>query len=220
MIDDLTTLIPKSLQFKSGAVFYSGRAAFSAPSPLYILGLNPGGCPEDQARDTVETHTDMVLNGKQEWSAYKDESWWEGHAPGTSGMQPRVLHLIRQLGLDPRKTPTSNVVFVRSALEKDIASTFAEIAPLCWPFHKEVIERLHVRVVLCFGKRAGNWVCSQLRATTFVGEFIEANERRWRSRAYKNADGVVVVAATHPSRADWTTREADPSELVLRMLQS
>lgn len=41
MIDDLKKLIPGSLLGESGAAFYSGRAAFSTPSRLYILGLNP-----------------------------------------------------------------------------------------------------------------------------------------------------------------------------------
>lgn len=220
MIEDLKALIPNSLQATSGAVFYSGRAAFSAPSPLYILGLNPGGSPQLQANDTVETHTRMVLNGRQCWSEYQDESWWKGNGPGTSGMQPRVLHLMKQLGFDPRKTPASNVVFARSAQEADITSTFRAVAELCWPFHQAVIERLAVHVVLCFGKRAGNWVCKQLSATNLVDEFIEENQRRWLSRAYKNANGIAVVVATHPSRADWTKPETDPSDLIRRMLQS
>ena len=218
MIDDLKALIPESLQSESGAVFYSGRAAFSAPSPLYILGLNPGGSPQLQSDDTVSKHTDMILSGNENWSEYQDEVWWEGHNPGESGMQPRVVHLIRTLGLDPQKTPASNVVFLRSALEKDIASTFGDLALRCWPFHQAVIERLGVRVVLCFGKRAGNWVCQQLNATNCIAEFVEENRRRWRTRVYRNSDGIAVVVATHPSRADWTVRETNPSELVRAVL--
>ena len=53
MIDEFRALIPPSVLAESGAAFYSGRAAFSAPSPLYILGLNPGGSPLLQANDTV-----------------------------------------------------------------------------------------------------------------------------------------------------------------------
>ena len=220
MIDGFRALIPQSVLGASGAVFYSGRAAFSAPSPLYILGLNPGGDPLRQANDTVAKHTNMVLNEKpHNWSEYKDESWREGHKTGTSGMQPRILYLLGRLGVDPQKTPASNVVFVRSAREKDIASTFNEVARECWRFHETVIERLHVRLVLCFGQRAGNWVCGQLGATTFVDEFIEENERKWRSSAFKNAHGITVVVATHPSIADWTNRQTDPSELVRRMLE-
>jgi hypothetical protein len=220
MIDEFTALIPSSVLEKSGAAFYSGRAAFSTRSSLYILGLNPGGSPQVQANDTVEKHTEKVLNGRHEWSEYQDEAWLDGYEPGRSGMQPRVVRLLERLGLDPQKTPASNVVFVRSARERDIASTFDEVAELCWPFHRAVISRLGVRVVLCFGKRAGNFVCKKLNATNYLDAFIEDNKRRWCSRAYKNSDGIAVVVATHPSRADWTNPKSDPSELLRGTLQS
>jgi len=181
--------------------------------------LNPGGNPQHQAADTVSKHTEKILSGDENWSEYQDEIWRDGNNRGESGMQPRVVHLITALDLNLQKTPASNVVFLRSALERDIANTFEELARDCWPFHKAVIERLGVRVVLCFGKRAGNWVCEQLDAVHFVDEFVEQNNRRWRSRAYKNSHGVVVVVATHPSRADWTKHETDPSELVRSILR-
>lgn len=219
MIERFAESIPAHLKLKSGAVFYSGRAAFDAPSRLYILGLNPGGSPQIQAGDTIAKHTDMVLNEKpQNWSEYQDEEWWEGRKPGTSGMQPRVLHLMKKLSFDPQKTPASDVVFLRSALERDIANTFREAAEDCWAFHQQVIERLSVRVILCFGQRAGNWVCEKLKAAKLADEFIEQNRRGWRSLAYRNAAGLTVVVATHPSRADWTSPKTDPSELVQRML--
>ena len=220
MIDEFRVLIPDSVLSASGAVFYSGRAAFSTPSPLYILGLNPGGSPLLQADDTVRKHTDMVLNEKpNHWSEYQDETWLDGHERGASGMQPRVVHLLKRLGFDPQNTPASNVVFVRSALERDIVSRFSKIAEDCWPFHQAVIERLGVRVVLCFGQRAGNWVCSQLNATNLVDNFVEKNKRHWQSRAYRTANGITVVVATHPSRADWANPLTDPTGLVRRMMQ-
>ena len=62
MIDTFAELIPKSVMSKSGTAFYSGRAAFSTSSKLYILGLNPGGSPDSQATETVEWHTNRILN--------------------------------------------------------------------------------------------------------------------------------------------------------------
>lgn len=35
--------LPTAIQQRSGSVFYSGTGAFTHPSRLYILGLNPGG---------------------------------------------------------------------------------------------------------------------------------------------------------------------------------
>ena len=133
-------------------------------------------------------------------------------------MQPRVLHLLRELDLEPRKVPASNVAFVRSARGKDIKGCFRELAKLCWPFHQAVIELLGVRVVLCLGKDSGSWVREQLDANDLVDQFVEVNNRRWTSTSYKNSNGIGVVVATHPSIADWTTPATDPSLLVQRML--
>ena len=49
MIDELFRSVPTHLLNESGTVFYSGRDAFSNPSGLYLLGLNPGSSPVDQA---------------------------------------------------------------------------------------------------------------------------------------------------------------------------
>jgi hypothetical protein len=77
-----------------------------------------------------------------------------------------------------------------------------------------------VRVVLCFGQKSGGWVREQLNANNPVDQFVEQYKKRhWTSISYKNPDGVAVVVATHPSRADWTNSKADPSLLVKRMLE-
>ena len=133
-------------------------------------------------------------------------------------MQPRVLHLLRQLNLEPEQIPASNVVFVRSAREADISAHFHQLAQLCWPFHKSVIEHLDVRAVLCFGKRSGEWVCKQLNAKKHIDQFVENNNRHWTSASFMAPNGVKVVVATHPSTADWTTPATDPSPMVRRIL--
>lgn len=46
-LETFARLVPAELWFRSGAVFYSGRAAFSRPSPIYLLGINPGGDPNE-----------------------------------------------------------------------------------------------------------------------------------------------------------------------------
>jgi hypothetical protein len=219
-LDEFVNLIPQYLLQKYGAVFYSGRKAFSTPSSLYILGLNPGGSPEEQATNTVKRHTEKVLNeAADDWSAYRDEIW-RGNSPGTSGMQPRVRYLLRQLNLEPGNVPASNVIFMGSARGKDIDNRFRQLAELCWPFHQAVIERLGVRVVLCFGQKSGDWVRERLEAKEFVEEFKETYPKRhWPSTSYKNSNGIAVVVATHPSWADWTNSKADPSQLVKRMLE-
>src|SRR5258708_2375053 len=152
MITRFSALIPQSVLAQSGSVFYSGKTAFGADSKLYILGLNPGGSPSEQARETVQWHTDKVLKHESpDWSAYRDERW-ANRLPGTCGMQPRVLHILRQFNLDPGHVPASNLVFVRTPREKDLNDQFGALATLCWPFHQSVIEQVKLRVVLCFGR--------------------------------------------------------------------
>lgn len=217
MIEDLAKLIPQDLLVKSGSVFCSGRNAFRATAPLYILGLNPGGDPEAQQEETIAAHTRAVLAYPDDWCAYRDEAW-RNDAPGTSGMQPRVLHLLARLSLRPGDVPSSNVVFLRTRDERSLGTGFRQLAEACWPFHEAAIARLKPRVILCFGRTAGDYVRSRMRANHPDGEFVEANNRRWRSRAFRNDAGIVVVAATHPSRANWVSPDSDPSHLIQAVL--
>ena len=185
-----------------------------------MLGLNPGGDPVLQQRETVAWHTRKVLTEKPAiWSEYSDESWG-GYRPGRRGMQPRVTHLLSRLGLEPGAVPASNVIFLRSRRERTVPGQVRQLAETCWPFHEAVIEHVGPRAILCFGKTAGEFVRQKTGALEQVDEFVERNGRRWKSQTFDNRNGLKVVVATHPSVADWTTTEADPSELVGRALRS
>ena len=218
MINELSALIPNSSMHLSGKAFYSGRSAFSAPSKIYCLGINPAGSAEEMFTDTVENHTDSVLRElPSEWSAYYDESW-AGMQPGQSVMQRRVLHLARQLGLNPRSIPSSNIVFERSTRSSTFHGDLLSIAEMTWPFHQRVIQNLGVRVVVCFGGKTGKFVANKLNARISAGCFIEDNQRNWRSFTLLNSEGVAVVTLTPPSVADWTKLKTDPTHLVTHLL--
>jgi len=217
-IEQFAALIPPSLGQESGKVFYSGRAAFAKPADLYILGANPGGDPVNYPIETVGHHTRQVLEELPEnWSAYRDEIW-EGAPPGTWGMAPRVLHLFRQLGVQPDLVPASNLIFVRSRREEHIKQRQVMLAEMCWPFHARVIEVLRPKVVLCLGNTAGKYVCRRLGAKKLIDEFIEQNDRHWKNQTFASSSGAHVVVATHPSVADWSASATDPSALVRRAL--
>lgn len=220
MIEDFVKYIPPKLQHKSGIVFYSGRAAFSGRRELYILGLNPGGDPTEQANETVAWHTSKVVRDKPyKWSEYSDESW-KGKCPGKHGMQPRILHLLKNLDLEPGEVPSSNIVFERSRTGKDIEKNLRQLAEMCWPFHRAVIKQLRPRVILCLGKPAGEFVRKKTRAIDQIDCFVETYPKsRRKSTCFTNHEGRKVIRASHPSRADWTNPDADPSELVLRALR-
>lgn len=219
MIEEFSKNIPPQFMDKSGSVFYSGRDAFSGQSDLYVLGLNPGGDPDSQHRETVRRHTKKVLRKKANWSEYRDESW-EGKPKGTHGMQPRVRHLFKKLGLCPGRVPASNVIFLRSHGAENISKHINRYENDFWPFHQAVIEQIKPRIILCFGKEAGNFVKNKVGAREKTDEFVECNNRRWKSTAYANGQRLKVIVATHPSRADWSVPSTDPSDLVKRALQS
>ena len=218
MLEQFLKLVDPSIHHRSGSVLYSGRAAFENESPIYILGLNPGGSPIAQADETIARDIeDALTRNPHEWSAYADESW-QGRPPGTHGMQPRILHLLGRLGLDPRRVAASNVVFVRSAREADLGREKAALLEACWPMHRAVIGELGVRAVLCLGGTAGAWVREAIGAVEPVDSFTEANGRRWTSVVHRNQAGLHVVTLTHPSIAAWNVAATDPTPLVRRVL--
>jgi hypothetical protein len=212
-IERFAALIPRDLLPKSGKVFYSGRKAYSSPARLYVLG-EPRGDPAKYATETVGEHTRQVLHDLPAWSAYRDQVW-EGAAPGTHGMAPRVLHLFRTLGLEPGSIPASNLFFVRSRREEHVQARRRELSDLCWPFHARVVEELTPRAVLCLGATAGGYVRRRLGANRIVAQYVEQNDRRWKSQVFDGARGIRVIVATHPSIADWCAPSSDPTGLVL-----
>lgn len=218
-MQDLIQHVPACLRPCSGKVFYSGRAAFSSAHPLYLLGLNPGGDPEVQATETIERHTmDVLERLPADWSAYRDEAW-NGTPAGKATMQRRVLHLFDGLGLSPGAVPSSNLVFQRSRREADLAAQFKALADVCWPLHASVVRRLRPRAIVCFGRRAGNYVRGRL--ATFadpIVELVEQNQRQWKNLVYQNVEGLRVVVLTHPSIVDWTAQATDPTELVRKAM--
>ena len=210
-VDDFAKLVPESYLDRSGAVFYSGRRAFSQPSDLYVLALNPAGDPEGP--HTIRRNIDSVVNRHPDnWSAYRDERW-SGNRPGCDRRQRRVLHLFNRIGRDPGEVPTSETVFLRATDWRKLGE-LEELAQECWPFHEAVIKTLGVRVIVCQGRHAGRLVRQRLDARQRVAEFTEDNRRRWKSQTHMNAQGLAVLTLAHPSQADWTVPASDPTGLV------
>ena len=218
MIDFFAQFIPNELMEKSGSVFYSGRNAFSGSKPLYILGLNPGGSEILQNAETIKWHTERILkNENLNFSEYKD-GIWRGKKGGTSKLQLRILHLLNALNLDASEIPASNVCFVRSPREIHIADSIKDYMDSCWTLHQNVIDKLDIKTILCLGKTAGKYTRLKLEANDLIDEFVEKNNRRWKSQVYKNNKNQIVIVATHPSIADWTNEKTDISELVRKYI--
>jgi uracil-DNA glycosylase family 4 len=132
-------------------------------------------------------------------------------------MAPRILHLLKQLGLDPGLVPASNLIFLRSRRENHIKKRQAALANLCWPFHDQVLTQLHPKVILCLGRKAGKYV-RRKGATQLMAQFVEENNRRWKSQLFATQSGIRIVVATHPSIANWCAPPTDLSDLVKKAL--
>ena len=217
MIDTALDNLPEAICSKSGSVFYSGREAFTGKKSLYLLGLNPGGDPVAQVENTVDRHIVEHRQRQDRWSAYANDSW-EGARPGTWGMQPRVLHMLREAGMDPQLTPASNVVFARTPNEAALREAKSAMLQACWPVHQAVIDELGVGVIVCFGGTAGRWVRKQVGAKESFDNYVETNDRGWKSTAHRTNDGLIVVTVSHLGRADWRNPNSDPTPLIKRAL--
>jgi hypothetical protein len=219
MIDKIAEL-PDELLRRSGSVFYSGRAAFSGQAPIYLLGTNPGGDREKQAAETVAAHIKAVLSDKPEvWSEYCDESWG-GQRVGGAKLQQQVRYLLSGLGLDPRRVPASNLVFVRSRQADGLGAELPRLIEQCWPVHKAALEMLRPKAVICFGIGTGERVRKLLGACRdVIASSTERHPlRRWRHRAWRTPTGLIVFGIAHPSRADWTNSLADPIPMIRALL--
>ena len=219
--DQLRQLIPSELLMQSGSAFYTGKEAWAGNADFYILGLNPGGDPE-QVKQTVEEHTLAVAAKDAPWSDYVHSDWGAGKnqtkcGEGRHHTQRRVQSLAEKLGIDLRATPASNLIFKRTSTESALRGKSGLIG-LCWPFHQAVIDQLEIKMVICFGHTVGQAVRKNLRATEKADEFRERNKREWRSSVYRSDSGVLVAVLTHPARADWTKPPTDPSAMLLSAL--
>lgn len=209
--------LPSKIQARSGSVFYTGMTAFQKPSRLYVVGLNPGGSPVQQASNTVKADLEAWQRQEMPFSRYLDESW-EGKVPGKHGMQPRMRHMFERLGLDLRSTPAANLIFVRSPGEADLVAEKESLLEACWPVHQTVIDGLEVDTILCLGGTAGRWVREKLAISRKVDSYAETNSRGWSSDAHIGNCGRMVVTVTHPGRANWINPASDPSDLLARSL--
>lgn len=212
----LLDAIPASVRDVPGAAFYSGAEAYAAPTPLYVLGLNPGGGDEG-AQTVLEATQDMVA--RQEYNAFRHGTWQPNGRP--TKMQKSVMHVLdglRDAGLAPDATavPCSNVVFRHTPRSHDLTDKAQAMAE-CWPVHAELIERLQVRVVLCIGGEAAGFVRNQVGAHTLEATFVEGHGLRNKSHIYTGPD-VTVVHAVHTTVSAWYTAPCDITPLVARAL--
>jgi hypothetical protein len=179
---------------KSGNVLYSSVDTLRS-GRIYLLGLNPGGDSKPLAWQTVGSTLRELPSQCQ--NQYIDVSW-KGRPAGESKLQRRVRALAEMLNVDLRTICASNLIFVRSTGAHNCG--YPNLAELCWPVHRRILDIVCPRLVICYGNGAVS-PYSFLRSALNARDEIpfRSGHGQWRCRAFRHSS-MRVVGLPHLSR--------------------
>ena len=179
----------------SGEVIYSSAATLTL-GPLYLLGHNPGGSPDNNDLPTIGRSLHKLPT--RTTNSYLDYCW-NGRPPGGSPLQVRVRWLLEQLGLDPRRVLASNLIFPRS---RDAAtSKFEHFAELSWPVHEQILTLVQPRLILAFGNSGRSPYSFLARKFQMDSEArLPSGHGMWACRTFVVPGRFRVVGLPHLSR--------------------
>jgi RimJ/RimL family protein N-acetyltransferase len=166
----------------SGAVMYNGWSSLR-PGPLYLMGLNPGGNPEE----IKETVLESICALQENHCAYTDECWSHLECPqepcpcrGESPHQRRVRDLVGALDrcLDLRNVFAANAIFLRSKDTQELKNRNPDnkLWERCWRVHKFFLKIVRPKLILCLGNGNGLSPFSLLREQLLREQCSEASE--------------------------------------------
>jgi hypothetical protein len=184
--------------------------------PDYALPLRGlGAITEIAALDDLQL-------GRTNWSAYTCQCWMcEGKCDpqicpktGDAKHQKNVKHIMSQLGLKPKETFATNLVFVES---DDIPTLkrepfFRDNVDACWQVHKKMLAEIRPKYIVCLGNGENDSAYSLVRKKAYdVKNEKPSDKKVGRCRAFKKFVGgfhfdegepldVIVVGVLHPSR--------------------
>ena len=185
---------------RSGNILYSSAETLR-PGPVYLLGLNPGGNPDDpRHREQTIGSTLDVLHSKRE-NEYLDVSWRERgvrRPAGQAKLQRRVRRLAEMMGLNLQTVCSANLLFARSTTAEN--SDYSELAPICWPVHELILGLVQPRLIVVFGN-SGISPYSYLvsRFEPAREETFPSGHGSWCCRSF-NVGGMRVAGLPHLSR--------------------
>lgn len=160
-LEDLLQVIRNSLGEQNlaeyGGIFYSGWGTLQTGN-FYLMGLNPGGNPQDKAlQETINQTLKKWLCKSEYWSEYRCERWKKGVTtldPGKAQHQRNVVYLCNEvLRQDVRSVFSANAIFVRTptgdGLPKDEIEK--ELYTKCWQVHRRLMSIIQPTVLICLG---------------------------------------------------------------------
>ena len=162
----LEKLKKTNLLNQSGAVLYSSYYTVK-PGKFMIIGLNPGGDPEEIKR-TIEQDINYKFEKSREnpkWNEFFDEEWIPGE-PGCDRLQVNMRYFIRLLLGDREKLRdicATNLIFTRSKAEQDISKP-QELAKTCWKkVHKWLLQQVKPEIIITYSAFAYHFIKNKLK---------------------------------------------------------
>jgi hypothetical protein len=200
---------------KSGAVLYNGWSSL-ADGRLYVMGLNPGGDPEEIGKSVVES-----LGEVEEDHSELGKEWSKSHR-GLHPLQKRVIELLkifwkeRDIEEEKKKVFWTNAIFLRS-INANILSTPLELWDMCWPIHQYFLSIIKPEIILCLGNGERLSAFSMIRSKSEGSPstcFCDPKTKTFRDGKHfdatlpimKGTISTKVVGVPHPSRFPVTAK--------------
>jgi hypothetical protein len=137
---------------RAGGILYSAAKTLR-PGQLYIMGLNPGGNPENSQPHNIGKSLDQLP--QRTCNAYIDEAWdsrarqlEKGQAP----LQRRIAFLAQSFGCALEDVCATNLIFMQTRSARDL--DFNRDAERCWPVHEMMLAMVRPKLILAFGNSA------------------------------------------------------------------
>lgn len=145
----------------SGNVLSVGPDAIK-PGRFYVMGLNPGGDPENHDGTIAKSIVARPLG----WSVFTHDCWLCDvrpceHAPADKVLEPsltrhqrNVLATLNALGTEPGSVAATNAIFARSTGEKTLAGAW-DWWKMCWPVHQLFLRQVRPEWIITLGLGLG-----------------------------------------------------------------
>ena len=186
-----------------GSVLFNGWSTLRE-GPLYLMGLDPGGDPEQGDYMTIGQQLD---NMGCHYSTYETEEWeWRGHllAPGQHPHQKRVRAICAVCKLKAHDVFAANAIFKRSRDTKGVDWT---MWPACWLVHQWFLSIVQPRLVICLGNDKTERSSFGLLRSTFGIAQVHEIGRNFLDGRYFEIGGFgssqgrcTLLGVPHPSR--------------------
>jgi uracil-DNA glycosylase len=204
--------IPELLN-RSGAILYNGWSTVR-PGRLYLMGLNPGGKPEQISQSII----DHLQSLHDDHCEYEVPWMWQNRCAkaGEHPHQKRVKMIVKCLSERISDVCAANAIFIRSCGAADLTDAPA-LFRRCWPVHELLLSIVRPKIIVALGNSNALSAFSLLQSRCqgpprihLVGSsFLDGKWFEGRLAALGHACTVVGVA--HPSRVT-------PSEKLKRFL--